>query len=210
MVLDGDGVLLDYHAAYPLAWKNAFGVLPSLKDKYAYWPHDRWDVPRLVGAELEHFRSKFDFGFWSTIPANPGALEACKRLVDAGYKLVCVTALASQFQEARRQNLLSLGFPVGAVIATTNYIVDGVSPKAKAIRELEAVAFVDDYLPYLLGISGETHLALISRETNGTPNVGPELERVHSTHHDLAAFVDYWLQSKAKNPGNSRDVQLKC
>lgn len=195
IVLDGDGVLVDYHAAYPLAWQRAFGTLPGLKDKNAYWPHDRWDVPRLEGAELEHFRSKFDAEFWATIPANPGALEACIRLAAAGYRLVCVTALASQFQEARRQNLLSLGFPIDTVIATTNEIVGGVSPKAKAIRKLNAVAFVDDYLPYLLGIEGKTHLALITRETNGSPNRGPELEKVHSTHNDLAAFADFWLEA---------------
>ena len=57
IALDADGVLLDYHAAYRIAWFRAFGVLPEIKDSRAYFPMERWDVRILVGHELTHFRS---------------------------------------------------------------------------------------------------------------------------------------------------------
>lgn len=193
VALDGDGVLLDYHAAYPLAWQRVFGTFPRLRDKDAYWPHDRWDVPRLEGDQLANFRAAFDDAFWSTIPPIPGALKACKQLTEAGYELVCVTALAPEFQNARRLNLESSGFPIQRVITTSSQVLDGISPKAGVIKELGAVAFVDDYLPYHQGIHIETHLALVTREPNGSPNTGDGLRVVNSTHEDLAAFAVSWL-----------------
>ena len=42
IVLDADGVLLDYHSAYASAWARAFGVSSALRDPQAYWPLDRW------------------------------------------------------------------------------------------------------------------------------------------------------------------------
>lgn len=193
IALDGDGVLLDYHVAYSIAWQRAFGALPGLRDPDAYWPHDRWDVPWLEGEQLIQLRSKFDEQFWSSIPAIPGALDACKDLVGAGYVLVCVTALAFKFQAARGRNLLDLGFPIQTVITTSNELIEGVSPKAKAVEDVKAVAFVDDYLPYHQRMPQKMHLALITRETKGSPNVGQGLNTVHSIHKDLREFARYWL-----------------
>jgi len=43
------------------------------------------------------------------------------------------------------------------------------------------------------GISVDVHTALILRGPNGSPNVGPGLASVGSTHLDLAGFTDWWL-----------------
>jgi phosphoglycolate phosphatase-like HAD superfamily hydrolase len=190
--LDGDGVLLDFHEAYRQVWRKAFGVLPELRDPLAYWPIDRWDVRRLDGEELIKFRAHFDVGFWSAIPAIPGAIDACLRLTDAGYELVCVTALETRFQPARLQNLRDRGFPIERVVTTTSGDSD-VSPKAAALQDLRPVAFVDDYLPYMRGLPSYIHTALIMREPNGSPNACSERESVHSCHADLAEFADWWL-----------------
>ncbi len=193
VALDADGVLLDYHLSYRNAWLRAFGEAPALKDGNAYWPMDRWEVRRLAGEELERFRVCFDHGFWSTIPAIHGAVEACRALDSAGYRLVCVSAIHQQFQDARLQNLRDAGFPIDQVIATGNQ-VGAESPKAGAIRSLNAVAFVDDFLPFLRGIPEQVHTALVLREPNGSPNEGPELSTVRSTHANLAEFADWWLR----------------
>jgi phosphoglycolate phosphatase-like HAD superfamily hydrolase len=193
IALDADGVLLDYHLAYRDAWQKTFGVLPNIKDPLAYWPIDRWDVQRLTGIDLENFRKSFDQQFWSTVPAIAGAVEACLKLHHAGHELVCVSAVEQQFQTARLHNLQALGFPIQRVIATTNS-TDKISPKAEALHALKPVAFVDDYLPYLRGVSSNIHSALVLREPNGSPNVGPELSNAHSQHTDLADFVDRWLE----------------
>ena len=192
IALDADGVLLNYHQAYQLAWQRAFDVLPALRDPMAYWPIDRWDVRRLNGNELDQFRRCFDYQYWANIPAIEGALHACQRLHEAGYDLVCVSAIKPEFLAARQQNLRDLGFPIEWVIATASEDSKR-SPKALALRELAPIAFVDDYLPYLRGIPGDLHAALILREPNGSPNVGEETALAHSTHSNLADFADWWL-----------------
>jgi hypothetical protein len=192
IALDADGVLLDYHHAYARAWAKAFGHSPTLRDPQAYWPIDRWDVRRLEGEELATFRNCFDQHCWSTIPAIPGAVDACHALAAAGYDLVCVSALDVHFQPARLQNLHACGFPIERVIATAHATTD-VSPKAAALRELQPVAFVDDFLPYLRGIPTDIHAALVLREPNGSPNTGSGLQWAHSQHADLASFTKWWL-----------------
>ncbi len=195
IALDADGVLVNYHEAYARAWTMAFGARPAMRDPEAYWPMDRWEVRRLQGDQLEAFRTLFDEKFWSSIPAITGAVEACNDLVTAGYELVCVTAMELHFEVARLRNLQDQGFPISRVIATQS-VQPGVSPKAAALRSLDPVAFVDDYLPYMLGIPEDIHAALVLREPNGSPNVGDELEHVDSQHLDLADFARWWLNER--------------
>jgi hypothetical protein len=196
IALDADGVLLDYHEAYARAWAKAFGEFPALKDPQAYSPWDRWDVQWLSGDRLKSFQAVFDFEFWSTVPAIFGAVEACKHLVEAGFELVCVSALHTEFAEARRQNLQILGFPIDAVIAT-GASASEISPKASALLRLQPIAFVDDFLPYFRGVHDGVHKALIHRAMNGSPNTGPELNNVHSQHLNLSVFADFWMRRSA-------------
>ncbi len=200
IALDSDGVLLDYNLAYAHAWARAFGSFPLEKRPQAYWALDRWDVRRLGGPELDRFRLSFDEAFWSGIPALPGALEACLALDSAGYDLVCVTSLPARFQQARANNLRSLGFPIERVFATDN-VLSAVSPKAQTVAGLMPVAFVDDYLPYLSGIPRDVHAALVMRDMDGSPNVGEHMLTVHSQHVDLWAFAQWWLARSHKGLG---------
>lgn len=192
IALDADGVLLDFHLGYAGAWQRAFGELPRERDPLAYWPMDRWEVKRLDEPGRAHFRRHFDDHFWSTVPAIEGAVEACQRLHDAGHLLVCVSALDSEHQTARLRNLRAHGFPIERVIATGN--AEGErSPKAEAIEALRPLAFVDDYLPYLRGLPGDVHTALVLRAPNGSPNTGADMRLANSVHQDLAGFADHWL-----------------
>lgn len=197
IAIDGDGVLLDYNLAYAEAWNRAFGVYPKEKEPDAYWAIDRWDVEFLAGDRLKHFRSVFDAQFWESLPAIPGALQACQDLHAAGYELVCVTALATEFGRARQINLLQLGFPIEMVLTTGKRAVDE-SPKAMALELLRPVAFVDDYLPYMAGVHPSIHQALITRNPIGSPNTGEALSAVYSTHRDLLEFSRWWLANSAE------------
>jgi phosphoglycolate phosphatase-like HAD superfamily hydrolase len=192
IALDADGVLLDFHAGYANAWRRAFGASPRERDPQAYWPIDRWDVERLDEARRLHFRKYFDETFWTSVPAIAGAVEASNRLHDAGFDLVCVSALEAEYEAARLRNLRDLGFPIERVVATGNAPGER-SPKADAITELDPLAFVDDYLPYLRGIPAHVHAALVLRALNGSPNCGDEMSLVHSVHPDLSDFADHWL-----------------
>ncbi|UUZ71236.1 HAD family hydrolase [Polaromonas sp. P1(28)-8] len=192
IALDGDGVLLDYNRAYAKAWERATGRFPAERDIEAYWAIDRWDVERLGGENLEQFRACFDVDFWSTIPPLASAVEACHRLHEQGYDLVCVTALSEDLADARLRNLRKHDFPIEQVFATA-HSPGGRSPKADVLDQLKPVAFVDDYLPYMLGVGGSIHKALVLREPKGSPNIGPQLSAVDSTHADLSDFVQWWL-----------------
>jgi phosphoglycolate phosphatase-like HAD superfamily hydrolase len=192
IALDADGVLLDFHLGYAGAWRRAFGAAPAERDPLAYWPIDRWLVERLDDERRAHFRSHFDAEFWSSVPAIEGALDACHRLHDAGFDLVCVSALDAEHEAARLRNLRDHGFPIERVVATGNAAGER-SPKADAIAALAPEAFVDDYLPYFRGVPEAVHTALILRAPNGSPNEGPELALARSIHQDLPGFADYWL-----------------
>ena len=74
IALDADGVLLDFHLAYAAAWQRAFGEYPQERDPQAYWPIDRWEVPRLGLFKKARFKAEFDEQFWSTVPALDGAV----------------------------------------------------------------------------------------------------------------------------------------
>ena len=192
LALDCDGVLLDFHLGYASAWERAFGYAPAERDPLAYWPIDRWEVERLTPERRPLLRAAFDEHFWTSLPPIPGAREACVRLHDAGFELVCVSALELEFQDARLRNLRKLGFPIERVIATGN--AEGErSPKADAIEMLDPIAFVDDYVLYLRGLPRQVHTALVLRAPNGSPNVGADLALAKSVHDDLAGFVDHWL-----------------
>ena len=192
IALDCDGVLLDFGLGYASAWQRAFGRMPAERDPLAYWPIDRWAVERLTPERRPLFRAAFDEHFWTTMPPLDGALGACQRLHDAGFELVCVSALDLEFEAARLRNLQDLGFPIARVIATGNHEGER-SPKADAIEALDPVAFVDDYILYMRGLPPHVHTALVLRAPNGSPNVGPDLAWAKSTHTDLAGFADHWL-----------------
>lgn len=189
IALDADGVLLDYSLAYASAWEHAFGAYPVERDPQAYWPMDRWQVEHLVGDRLERFRSCFDEAFWSDIPAMEGAAEACQILTRAGYELVCVTALPEKFRQARQENLLRHGFPIERVYTVQHS--EG-NPKVQVLNALAPVAFVDDYLPYLVGVDPAIHSALIMRGRHGSPNTGEDLRLAASRHSSLLEFAQWW------------------
>lgn len=194
IALDADGVLLDYGLAYAGAWQKAFGQYPRERDPLAYWPVDRWEVELLGDERLNLLRRCFDEEFWCAIPAVPGAVEACNLLTTAGFELVCVTALPEAFRAARERNLRTHGFPIDMVHATDNTPADGKSPKAQTLHQLRPLAFVDDYLPYLIGINSTIHRALVMRAVNRSPNQGEAMRFADSQHSDLLAFAKWWTQ----------------
>ena len=125
------------------------------------------------------------------------------RVRDAGFDLICVSALDAAFEAARLRNLRMHGFPIERVIATGHAEGDR-SPKLEAIERVGPVAFVDDYLPYFRGIPAYVHTALILRAPNGSPNKGPEMSAIRSIHADLAEFAEDWL-ARGGNSSSERD-----
>ena len=185
IALDADGVLLDFHLGYAAAWTRAFGHRPVERDPLAYWPIDRWQVERLDAERRVHFRNFFDLEFWSGLPAVSGSLDACISLHDAGFELVCVSALDAQYESARLQNLRALGFPIECVIATGNAEGDR-SPKAAAIESLQPA----------LSLHGHIHEARGSTRLGRTLCINPGSS--YEQGQLLGAVVDVDGKKKVK------------
>ena len=201
IVLDADGVLVNYHIGYAKAWARAFpDEEVEVKDADAYMAIDRYGLRRLDAHDRGKLRAAMDREFWETLPPISGALEGCEALRAAGYRLVCVSAVKDIYRQAREKNLRNIGFPLDAVYATPNKSANGISPKVAVLQKLNPIAFVDDYAPYMRGVSDHIHKALILREPNGSPNVGKALELAHSTHKDLFAFAGWWLDRCLAGP----------
>lgn len=94
--------------------------------------------------EIE-FRKNWEKEGWRTMSMHDGALEACFLLHNAGYELVCVTAMQERFTEHRLENFRTHGFPIDRIIGT-GFHHDNFSknPKKTVIEQLHPVVFVDD------------------------------------------------------------------
>lgn len=202
--LDADGVMLDFDAAYVNLWEKVFGYRPKEINPDAYWAFDRYDIPYLEGAELQHFKKHFDDDFWLNVPAIPGAAEAVNRLYNAGYDVCCVSALPVDYADHRQLGLYRQGFPVMnvyAVGAPADAAQFHGSNKADVLNALKPICFVDDYLPYHEGVNEATMKVLIDRNPIGSPNSEPMLQKrikVDVKFKNLVEFTE-WFLDEGKN-----------
>lgn len=196
IVLDADGVLINYHEGYAMAWERAFGQRPQVRDPLGYHPRHYWDVPALDEAGRRHLADKgFVDEIWRSMPALPGAVEACELLQAAGHCLRCVTALYPKHEGARAANLAQLGFRMDAVHAVGP--AEAGNPKLAKLSELRPVAFVDDYIAYLQGVPRPTWRALIDARPNHSPNRDAKFEQPDSRHNSLLEFARWWTTREA-------------
>lgn len=193
-VLDADGVLLDYHAGYVKAWKKAFGDDLSEVMPNAYYAHNRFDAPMLSDELHDKFKAKgFDEDTWGSLPAMPGAVAATHLLREAGMRIICVSALPPRFGAARLKNLIDLGMPIEAVIATGHS--EGTSnPKQGYLSRLKPALFVDDYWCYHRGVPDVTFKALVDTGAPDSPNFHKtEDVRINGLFPDLLSAVRHFL-----------------
>ena len=169
IALDADGVLLDYNRQFGRVWERHFGQAPVCVEPRAYHATHYWG---LTAPEAGHgFRDTFDQEGWNTMPAMPGAVEACRRLVAAGHRLVCVTSMPAHREEHRLANLRAEGFPIERVIATGSCANKMANPKREAIQALGPDWFVDDELRKLKDLPG-VKCVLVDPDHPDSPNVG--------------------------------------
>ncbi|CAF4060244.1 unnamed protein product [Rotaria sordida] len=164
IALDCDGVLLDHHTTFAQVYEKAFGKQLTVVSPTSYRAADKYGV-KLTSEEEDQFYAVWDAEAWRTMPMLDGSLEACHLLHQAGYELVCVTAMPPRFADHRLENFRSHGFPIDRVIGTG---WDGENPsnnpKKQAIEELHPVVFVDDSRRNFKDIQGvHTRLVFIDR-----------------------------------------------
>jgi len=199
IVLDCDGVCLQYSAAYVKVYKKAFGV--DLERKRPGWFHayNEYDCVFKTAEEKEKFYTAFTEDFWADMPLCDGASEACHRLVDAGYTLHCVTSMPVEFLEARKKNFLLHNLPISETHATgRDHSIkdDKYNPKLEILRKLRPIAFVDDFGGNFNFNDCEelsnTYKALIDRNQPDSPN--PKfMHLVDGVFENLQDFVTRFL-----------------
>jgi hypothetical protein len=203
ILLDADGVMVDYHAGYAQAWERAFGEKLQVKDPQGHHPMHYWEVPLLDATGQAHLNEKgFNEEAWSTMPALPGAVEACRELQRIGFRLQCASALSPKWRDARAANLKALGFEmedVHAVGHSSDTAAPGTprlasNPKLQIVTTLAPRFFVDDHLPFFQGVPAGVWRALIDVRPNGSTNGDPTLESPHSRHQSLAEFAAWCKQ----------------
>ena len=191
IALDADGVLLDFHLAYAHAWRRVFGSFPAERDPLAYWPMDRWDVPRLGLIGKDALPGGVQRGFWSSVPSMPGAVQARHRLADAGYELGASRRWSSASRPPGCATCAHSGYPIERVIAT-GHRETACSPKAAAVESIRG-AGLRRRLPALFQRRGglDPHGAGAACERQ--PELRPGARLASSVHQDLAAFAESWL-----------------
>ena len=190
IALDADGVLLDYNRQFGRVWERHFGQAPVCVEPKAYHATNYWGLT--APATGDGFWDTFDREGWTTMPAMPGAVEACRRLVAAGHRLVCVTSMPVHRQEQRLANLRAEGFPIERVIATGPCANKTANPKLEAIQALRPDWFVDDELRKLKDLPS-VKCVLVDPGHPDSPNVGQDDAYLIWRVPTLQAFADRLL-----------------
>ncbi|CAF1039169.1 unnamed protein product [Adineta ricciae] len=196
IALDCDGVLLNFDATYAQIYEKTFGKQLSVVVPQAYRAETKYGV-QLTHEEKFQFDEVWNEHGWRTMPMQDGALEACHLLHQAGYELVCVTAMSSNHSEHRLENFRLHGFPIDKIICT-GYHKDNIckNPKKQVIEDLHPVAFVDDLRRNFKDIQGvHTKLVFIDHERIDDP------DRHETIYYDikypnLLAFVKDFLRTE--------------
>lgn len=184
--LDVDGVLLDYNQAFANLYEALYGFKPFERHPDAYHANNRWSLG-LPFDEAREFKQHFSKYAWRDMPAMDGALEACLKLHDQNFELVCVSSVDTSKVDDRLYNLKTLGFPISRFYAAG--VHKDVNPKQDIINELEPVFFADDLALNFEGLKSETKCVLVDTEAFDSPNKLRDIQMVHKKVYSLYEFV---------------------
>lgn len=135
VVLDGDGVALDFETAFSRWLERQYGrPMPRVSDHYDL--SIRYNVDRDFWPEL-----KEDNVFWTDIPLYPTAKELIYALEDMGKEVWMVTAIGENQQTSRAASLMGLIPKKRIVCAGWAAHSD---KKADILQAIGAVGFLDD------------------------------------------------------------------
>jgi len=143
IVLDADGVLLDLNEAWRRQAEIILNKTISLQSncfemtsRYALSPKEE----EIVWENL----------VWYNFPPIPTAVNAIKALINSGFSLHVVTAIAFPNHQSRKEDLVKLGVKVENI-----HCVGFNESKIDALTKLSPIAFVDDRLKYVSEASKE-------------------------------------------------------
>ncbi len=175
LVIDVDGVLVDYNKQYALGWEKAFGEKLSVVNQDAYWAQDVYGARHLDPEEVVAWREAQNYEYWATMEAMPGAYNLLYDFLQADYNIVACTALDEHWHEARAENLNNLfgDHTIKALICA------GEVGKSTFVNALNADVFIDDYAKYFYNVKKSVKKILVDRSPSDpqNPNVFATLEQ---------------------------------
>lgn len=187
IVLDCDGVMLDYNSIFQYVWEDFFQEKLEVKIFDSWFATNRYGV-QIPKEREQEFYKHFDQKAWSLMNELPQAIEATHKLKEAGYKILVVTSINQSAQELRHKRLLELKFAVDATIAT-GLKVGKHNPKKVYIDALQPEYFVDDYIDNFHHLETNSNLVLIEQGFHDSPNKNHGIQ-LHSEHPSLWNFVE--------------------
>lgn len=187
IVLDCDGVLLNYNETFGYIWEDFFQEKILVKNSNSFFAENYYGI-NIPKEKEEDFYEHFNQKAWGLMNELPQAIEATHKLKEAGYKILVVTSINKSAQEPRHNRLLQLGFSVDATIAT-GLKIGQHNPKKTYIDALQPEYFVDDLIDNFHNLESKSHLILIENNWHDSPNKDHNI-KLHSEHPSLWNFVD--------------------
>ncbi|MDA8153119.1 MAG: hypothetical protein M0003_10470 [Acidithiobacillus sp.] len=137
-VLDVDGILTDFDAHWRQCAEHLLGrILPqvsrghSMRVRYA-----------LTREECDAVWRAYHADEWHRLPLYPHTADLVHALEDLGCTIWAVTSIDERHRAARAESLAGL-IPAGRIVCVGHAALAGA--KADVLRDLGAVAFLDDH-----------------------------------------------------------------
>lgn len=190
IVLDCDGVLLDYSESYGRTYAKYSGKPISIINQHSYYCDEFYGIKWKNSADKESFFNFFNQEAWSSMIDIPKAIQATKILKQLNYHIIVVTSIPKEAESIRHSNLINLGFNIDETIATGAKISHDNNPKKPFLEMIKPNYFVDDLVEnfHYLDID-DTHYALINHPFKDNPNNKLEQSFINSSHLSLYDFV---------------------
>jgi hypothetical protein len=189
LVLDGDGVLLNFSKKYldlaRIVLKKE--ISPDLS---------KYNLQEYLKINAEENKIVWDEfnnrDCWSSIEPLPGVKQAIEKLNTIGLDIFIVTSMNPIYKKSRSKNLKDIGLIPKEIFCTG----EGHGHKNEIISEIRPFAFVDDRLDHLFRSRDVPHLAWVNnnqkQEIEGFNEISAEVS-------SLSEWVDNHLVELIKN-----------
>lgn len=190
IVLDCDGVLLDYSEAYKRIYEQHFETSLSIVKADAFHAEEYYGI-NFTDITRCAFEDAFNQFGWCSMKPLVGAIEATHLLKKAGYTIHIVTSIPDLARNIREKNLQSLGFIIDEVI-TTGKKIGTLNPKRDFIHQIQPDYFVDDMMENFQDIDSDKKTQFVLIENHLICPANELLKKeipLFSRHEKLLDFV---------------------
>jgi len=164
VLLDCDGVLLDYVAGFREFLKDRYGLSLAAEGPCGFDMEVWTGLPRAeIRKVINDFNGGAETGF-DSLPPMPGALEGVSRLLGSGYRLQVLSS-ADAGGSSVRSRLKNLETIFGDVFEEVTLIGLGGS-KREILSRFEPAEWVDDHLPNAIAGIGAGHRCHVIRQSH--------------------------------------------